>query len=477
MKKGLLLLILALSVWSCTQKPTGEGLTDAAVQSGSSKPNVIVIIIDDAGYADFGFMGSEDLETPQIDSLAREGVVFTDAHVSATVCAPSRAGLLTGRYQQRFGFEANDTGYGGSGDIGLADEVPTLADVFQKEGYRTIAIGKWHLGGTASDHPNERGFDEFYGFIAGGRSYFPLEEPGPERMLQQNGERVLFEGYLTDVLGDRSVSFVEEHKDKPFFMYLAFNAVHTPMEAKESDLEKYKGHPRQCLAAMTWSLDENVGKLRAKLRELGLLDNTLLYFINDNGGAHNNDSSSGPLKGWKGNKFEGGQRVPFVLSWPARIQGGRTFDGLTSSLDIFSTSLAAAGIAQPDSLTLDGVNVLPYLQGEKEGDPHKALYWRKLEEAAARIGNYKLVRLEGYGATLYDLSTDLGEANDLSAQQPETKNQLLKALSDWEADMSEPLWLEPKAWMEVTYYIHQQLMQNKETEYRSPPERANTSLE
>lgn len=472
MKKGLLLLIIVWSLWGCKQNSLSHAPLGPPASQGGSKPNVIVIVLDDAGYADFGFMGSKDLETPHIDSLAKSGVVFTDAHVTATVCAPSRAGIITGKYQQRFGFEANDTGYGDSGDIGLADDVTTMADVFQQNGYRTIAIGKWHLGGMPSDHPNQRGFDEFYGFLGGGRSYFPVKNPKPLQMLQKNGEQVIFDGYLTDVLGDRSVGFVEENKDKPFFMYLAYNAVHTPMEAKESDLEKYKGHPRQTLAAMTWSLDENIGKLRHKLRELGILDNTLIFFFSDNGGAHNNDSDNSPLKGWKGNKFEGGQRVPFVLSWPARIQGGRNFSGLTSALDIFSTSIAAAGIAKPDDLLLDGVNLLPYLQGEKTGNPHEVLYWRKLEESAVRMGDHKLIHLDNFGATLYNLSTDLEETNDLSAKDIPTKDRLLKALSDWEAGMSKPLWAEPKDWMEVTYHIHKQLMQNKEVKYKSPTEKS-----
>lgn len=471
-KKSLLLLIVvALFAWGCKPNLPGQAGQGTQARQGGEQPNVIVILLDDAGYADFGFMGSEDLETPHIDSLARDGVVFTDAHVTATVCAPSRAGLLTGKYQQRFGFEANDTGYGDSGDIGLSDDVTTLADVFKDNGYRTIAIGKWHLGGTPSDHPNERGFDEFFGFLGGGRSYFPMENPKPQHLLQRNGERVVFEGYLTDVLGDRSVSFVEENKNQPFFMYLAYNAVHTPMEAKDSDLERYQGHPRQTLAAMTWSLDENIGKLRGKLRELGLLDNTLIFFINDNGGAHNNDASNGALKGWKGNKFEGGQRVPFVVSWPARIQRGQTFNGLSSSLDIFSTSLAAAGIAKADSLLLDGVNLLPYLQGQKSGHPHEVLHWRKLEESAVRVGDHKLIRLEGHGTVLYDLSTDLGETQDLSAKDPAMKARLLKELSDWEAQMSAPLWIEPRPWMEVTYHIHQQLMGNKDVLHKAPGEK------
>ena len=441
--------------------------TNNAVQK-EQKPNVIVILIDDAGYADFGFMGSKDLETPNIDRLAKSGVIFTDAHVSATVCAPSRAGLITGKYQQRFGFEANDTGDKNSGDIGLSDDVVTIADVFKKNGYKTMALGKWHLGKEESDLPNNRGFDEFYGFETGSRSYFQYENPSKAKMLQHNGKRVKFDGYLTDVLGDQSVKYIEENKDNPFFMYLAYNAVHTPMEAKKEDLEKYKNHPRQYLAAMTWSLDENVGKLQNKLEELGIADNTIIYFLSDNGGAANNTSSGGPLKGWKGNKFEGGHRVPFVVSWPAQIKGGQTFNGLSSSLDIFTTSMAAANIKKDTDLILDGANLLPFLKGEKKGDPHAQLFWRKLEEAGARVGDYKMVRLQDYGATLYNVEEDLGEMKDLQNTNKNQFNELNTALKNWESQMMEPLWGEPRNWMDVTYHIHQRLMENKEVLYSDP---------
>ncbi|BAX78810.1 sulfatase-like hydrolase/transferase [Labilibaculum antarcticum] len=438
------------------------------LEKKDSKPNVIVILIDDAGYADFGFMGCKDLETPNIDKLAKSGVVLTDAHVSATVCAPSRAGLITGKYQQRFGFEANNTGDENSGDIGLSDDVVTMADVFKENGYKTIALGKWHLGAHKTDHPNKRGFDEFYGFEAGSRSYFQIKNPSKAKMLQHNLKRVQFEGYLTDVLGDQSVKYIEENKDNPFFMYLAYNAVHTPLEAKAEHLEKYKNHSRQNLAAMTWSLDENIGKLQKKLVELGIAENTLIYFLSDNGGAANNTSSSGPLKGWKGNKFEGGHRVPFIVSWPSHIKSGQTFGGLSSSLDIFTTSLAAAQIKKDKDLILDGVNLLPYLKGEKKGDPHEKLFWRKLEEAGARVGDYKMIRLKDYGSTLYNLETDLGEMDDLKDSNKNEFNKVEEALKTWESEMITPLWIEPRDWMDVTYHIHKRLMQNKKVLYSNP---------
>ncbi|WP_299668374.1 sulfatase-like hydrolase/transferase [uncultured Polaribacter sp.] len=457
-----------LLVFLFNVKGTSESLFASNKKEATKPPNIIIILIDDAGYADFGFMGSKDLETPNINKLAESGVIFTDAHVSASVCAPSRAGLITGKYQQRFGFEANNTGDENTGDIGLSDDVITMADVFKKNGYKTIALGKWHLGGDTSDHPNNRGFDEFYGFETGSRSYFPIKNPNKKQMLQHNGKRVNFEGYMTDVLGDQSVKYIEENKNNPFFMYLSYNAVHTPMEAKEAHLEKYKNHARQKLAAMTWSLDENIGKLQNTLKKLNLEENTLIYFLSDNGGAANNSSSVAPLKGWKGNKFEGGHRVPFVISWVNKIQAGQTFSGLSSSLDIFTTSLAAANIKKDTTLILDGVNLLPYLTGEKKGNPHDKLFWRKLEESAARIGSCKLVGLENYGYTFYNLDTDLGETTDLSKTKTIAFNNAVNDLKNWESQLMKPLWVEEREWMDVTYHIHQMLMENKKVLYDNP---------
>lgn len=450
----LIWILTFMLVLACKSKHEDEVLKN-------QNPNIIIILVDDAGYVDFGFMGSKDLQTPNIDALAKSGVVFTDAHVSATVCAPSRAGLITGKYQQRFGFEAN-----GTGGVGLSDDVVTIADVFKNNGYKTYALGKWHLGEDNTDHPNQRGFDEFYGFLAGSRSYFPLENPSTEKMLQHNGARVVFDGYMTDVLGDQSVKYVEDNGDTPFFMYLSYNAVHTPMHAKKGDLEKFKNHPRKELAAITWSLDENIGKLLNILEVSEKRDNTLIYFLSDNGGAHNNQSSTGKLKGWKGNKFEGGHRVPLVVSWPIQIMGDKTFNGLTSSLDIFTTSLRAAKIDTPETLELDGVNLLPYLKDEKQGNPHETLFWRKLEESAVRMDNLKLIHLDNYGSVLYDLNADLGETKDLSKDKAKELQKLISVYNNWETTLIQPLWDESKPWMDVTYHIHKQLMENKAPEYK-----------
>jgi len=429
-----------------------------------SKPNIIVILLDDAGYADFGFMGSKDLETPRIDELAQKSTIFSDAHVTATVCAPSRAGLITGRYQQRFGSECNGTGV----DMGVDPEETSLADAMKSAGYKTIAIGKWHLGHTEEYLPNNRGFDEFYGFLGGSRSYFPLENPGPEQTLMDNTLAVEFSGYLTDVFGDKAVEYIEKYRDEPFFMYLAFNAVHTPMDAKQEHLEKYREHPRSKLAAMTWSLDENIGKVLDKINQEGLNQNTMIWFLSDNGGANNNQSSNGQLKGWKGNKFEGGHRVPFMVSWPGQIKENALFDGLSSSLDIFATSIAAAGIENYEGKALDGVDLLPYLRGEKDGDPHQSLYWRKDEAAAVRKNDFKIIRLKDYGYTMYNLASDPFEATDLSAKNTGVFEELKTDLEGWEENLISPLWVEEEEWTAITHEIHEALMENRTPLYSTP---------
>ncbi|MDD4822058.1 MAG: sulfatase-like hydrolase/transferase [Bacteroidales bacterium] len=433
------------------------------------KPNILIILLDDAGYNDFGFMGSKDLQTPNIDKLARKGVILTDAHVSASVSGPSRAGILTGRYQQRFGYECNPS----EESSGMALSEKTIGDVFSSNGYLTSCVGKWHQGAGDGYRPNRRGFDHFYGFLAGSRSYFyrPNKDDiqGSSQSLQLNGVQKKFDGYLTDVLADGAIRILNESGNKPFMMYLAFNAVHTPMEATQEDLNRFAGHPRQKLAAMTWAVDRAIGKVIDRLEKLGKLDNTLIFFLSDNGGATNNQSSNLPLKGFKGNKFEGGQRVPYFVTWIDHFKGGTTFDGLCSSLDIFATAASAAGI-QTSLLKnpLDGVNLLPYLEGKSDENPHSKLFWRKDKMAAARIGDYKLVRVEGVGERLYNLKDDLGETKDLTTIDQDKYNELMGALSSWETQLIRPLWTEGNAWDKVTLEIHRDLMNNEKVRSYSP---------
>ena len=423
------------------------------------QPNVLVVLIDDAGYNDFGFMGSKDIPTPNIDALARQGVVFNDGHVAATVSSPSRACLMTGRYGHRFGYECNlDTD-----NDGLPVSEETLGDLFQQHGYRTAAIGKWHLGYKPEMHPNRRGFDLFYGMLSGHRDYFydetKSDRPGDGRNLLLNHEQVRFDGYITDRFTDKAIEFMNE-SDRPFFLYMAYNAVHTPMQATEDDLNRFKGHPRQTLAAMTYALDRGIGRLIESLKAAGKFDNTLIFFINDNGGATTNTSSNYPYKGFKGNKFEGGHRVPFFVVWNKHIRGGRHYDGLVSSLDIFRTSMDAAHISRSKHV-LDGVSLLPYLQGKKKGAPHDCLYWRKMDTRAVRLGDYKLIITEGVDSVLYNVRTDPEEMHSILLENPSIYRRLAEKLQQWEReDCVTPLWIE-EGWADITNGYHRALMHNQ----------------
>jgi arylsulfatase A-like enzyme len=432
----------------------------------NNKPNIIVLLCDDAGYADFGFAGSQDLKTPNIDHLAANGIIFTDAHVSASVCGPSRAGILTGKYQQRFGFECNPEDKDG---VDLKQK--TLADAMKSAGYTTAAFGKWHLGSAQGYKPNDRGFDYFWGFLSGGRSYFPnasMDKPGHSHSIRENDSFVTFDGYLTDKLGEKAVDFIEINKDKPFFMYWAPNAVHTPMEYTQEDLALFKDHPRKELAAMTWALDRAIGSIIHTLKKENILDNTLIFFLSDNGGAHNNQSSNFPLKGFKGNKFEGGIRVPFVMSWPAKIKP-QQYDGLSSSLDIYATCIDVAGISDDKQTNpIDGVSLIPFVTDEQQNEPHNQLFWRKDKMAAVRDGDYKLIRVERLGYRLYQLEEDPGETNNLEGPEDSISNQLKNELKTWESGMISPLWTEGAEWDTITWLIHEDLFMNKEARVKNP---------
>lgn len=466
-KPGIRYTVLIVCVWMLT----GTAFQRPPVKRGGKRPpNIIILLVDDAGYADFGFMGSKDLSTPNLDALARQSVRFTDAHVTASVCSPSRAGLITGKYQQRFGYECNE----GEGYTGMDSTQLTLASLLSAQGYATAAFGKWHLGFERSQHPLRKGFRYYYGFLSGSRSYFYRpdkdDKPGARNALLENDQPVPFEGYLTDVLAEKAAGYIRENRDKPFFMYWAPNAVHTPMEATKEDLERFKGHPRQLLAAMTYSLDRAVGTIIRELKEQGLLENTMIFFLSDNGGAHNNQSDNSPLKGFKGNEYEAGHRIPFLLSWPAVIRGQRSFPGLTSSLDILPTALDAAGISHSAAGTIDGVSLLPYLRGQKIRDPHPLLVWRKDKAAAIREGRYKLVYFEGVGERLYDLAKDPGESADLMAVKPVLGQLLKNQFREWETKMRKPLWTEGSLWDSITRMIHEDLMENRPVRVRNPEE-------
>ncbi len=432
-------------------------------RAADPRPNVVLILVDDAGYADFGFSGDPEMPTPHIDSIAAAGVRFTQGYNAASVCSPSRAGLLTGRYPQRFGHEFNIPRQAQPGadldDIGLPLAERTLADALRAEGYATAAVGKWHLGLAPAFHPLNRGFDRFFGFLYGSRSYFPLADASDRglhlwRDLEPHPEQ---DGYLTDVLAERAAALIGELRERPFFLYVAFNAVHTPMHAKPEHEALFAGiddERRRTLAAMTAALDDAVGRILETLRALQLEDDTLLFFVNDNGGATNNASSNAPLRGQKGDKFEGGIRVPFLAQWPGTLPRGSDYDYPISSMDIFPTAMAAAGAAAPGNL--DGVSLIPFVTGELEGPPHRTLFWRRGALAAVRSvgedGDFKLIRVDGSTTWMFDMAADPYETANLlqsgSAHENESRIRayLEGALQDWEAETLPPLWRTDPIW-------------------------------
>jgi len=427
---------------------TGDQLDAAEAQ----QPNIVLIVGDDMGYADIGVHGCRDIPTPNIDALAAAGVRCTNGYVSGPYCSPTRAGLLTGRYQTRFGHEFNPGGRG-EGKKGLPPSETTLADRLKEAGYATALIGKWHLGSAAEFHPQRRGFDEFFGFLGGGHSYFP----GGGSPILRGAEPVAEEAYLTDAFGREAVAFIDGHREKPFFLYLSFNAVHTPMHADEARLRKFSAiadKKRRTYAAMMSAMDDAVGDVLTKLSESGLEDNTLVIFISDNGGptmrgTTTNGSSNAPLRGSKRTTLEGGVRVPFFVKWPARLEGGQLYDKPVIQLDILPTVLAAAGIRILPEWKVEGEDLLPYFTGDNDDAPHDALYWRFGEQMAIRQGDWKLVKYDpavegGTGratpARLYNLADDVGEQRDLIAAHPEKAKELQGTWDQWNKANAKPLW-------------------------------------
>ena len=442
--------------------------------STDSKPNIIIILADDAGYSDFGFMGSNEIKTPNLDQLAFDGVTFNNAYVSASVCSPSRAGLLTGMYQQRFGHECNlDSDVNNSFDPNQI----TIAEALKTEGYNTGLIGKWHLGDKTQNHPLKNGFDYFWGFISGARNYFynPNEEfRNSIRNVVENYTQTKFDGYLTDVLGDKAIGFINKNhqSNNPFFLFLSFNAPHTPMHAKDDVLEKFKDNPRQVYASMMWSMDEAIGNVVEALKENNQYDNTIIYFLSDNGAAMSNDASPFPFKGWKGNQYEGGIKTPMIMTWKNKIKSNTQFDGFISALDIFKTSLEASNVNKEYMINADGKNIMNFLNDNNIKNEN--LFWRKDKMATVRSGDYKLIRLNDTSTVLYNIKKNYFEDFDLKINESQVHDSLLKLLSSWENTLIDPNWIENKNWNIVTEMIYEDLMANRDIRAVSPKDLNNS---
>ncbi|MFD2255242.1 sulfatase [Luteolibacter algae] len=427
----------------------------------AEKPNILVILADDLGYADLGFTGSKEIFTPNLDALAENGIVCKNGYVTHPYCGPSRAGLITGRYQARFGLEINLTNSPFDLHSGLPLTEKTFATRLKKADYHTGIIGKWHLGGSPPFHPNNRGFDYFYGFLSGGHSYFPdgvttnhpltLPDGKPHysanegcfQPLMRNNQSAEFNEYLTTALSKDAAKFVKEGTN-PFCLYLAYNAPHQPLEAPKATIEKYshiKDKDRRVYAAMVDEMDRGIGLVVEALKESGKYDNTLIFFLSDNGGARketkgkiNQYTDNGNFRDGKGSMHEGGSHVPFLIHWPAGLKNPGTFDGLVSSLDISATAVALAD-GDSSGHPLDGKNLIPFLTRETKGSPHAALFWRTQNGSswAVRTETTKYL-LENHGATkteLYDMESDPFESKDIVDESPERRAEMAKLWNEW----------------------------------------------
>ena len=418
-------------------------LTALLTASAADRPNIIVILADDLGYADIGAHGAGDIHTPNIDRLAASGVLCTDGYVTHPFCSPTRAALVTGRYQQRFGNECNPQYDPLNPFLGLRRGERTIADRLKAAGYVCGVIGKWHLGAASPFHPLRRGFDYFFGFLGGGHDYFrvDLRRPlggGYFLPLEENGRPLTLDGYLTDVLSDAAVRFIERHAERPYFLYVAYNAPHTPLQAPQAYIRRYASiadPKRRVYAAMVTAMDAGIGRILEALERTHQLERTLVFFLSDNGGIpRTSGSSNGPLRGTKGMLYEGGIRVPFLVSWPERLPKGRRYAEPVSSLDIAATAAAVAGLDAKAAAGLEGINLVPYLSGERQEPPQRALFWRADGGTrwAVRKGRWKLVKPAANEAVeLYDLQEDIAEANDLAKQKPEVVDRLRALYQAW----------------------------------------------
>lgn len=472
----LLTLALVTSSWSwCaggeTQRP--------------DRPNIVVLLADDLGYGELGCQGNDEIPTPHVDSIARSGIRFTAGYVTAAYCSPSRAGLMSGRFPTRFGYEFNPIGANNEAPgCGLPGSELTLAQHLHSVGYTTGLMGKWHLGGSAPYHPLRRGFDEFFGFLHEGHFYVPPPYRDVTTMLRRKalpdgeqgrwqdgnlvytthmghdepaydannpilrgGQPVEEHAYLTDALTREAVDFIDRNQRRPFFLYLAYNAVHSPMQGADAYMERFASIDdihRRIFAAMLGNLDDSVGAVLDKLRETDLEKDTLIFFLSDNGGPTKELTSSNlPLRGGKGDVYEGGIRVPFLVQWKGKLPAGQVYEKPVVSLDIFGTAAALARAPLPKGRSIDGVDLMPYLRGEKSGRPHETLFWRQGPRTAIRVGDWKLLRngrREGSPWQLYNLATDLVEQNDLAATEAEKFAQMQRAWEEMNGQMAEPAW-------------------------------------
>ncbi len=474
-------------------------LSQLSPNDSLKRPNIIIMMADDLGKGEVSLYGHSNVPTPNIDSIGLKGVKFTEGYVTSPICSPSRAGLLTGRYQQRFGFEVQphdryprnmmeflgfkylvktdgwnlpdleEISYPAEEDIdkqGIPPSEITLGELLQPLGYETAMIGKWHLGYGDHAVPHKRGFDYAFGFYEAFSWYFnDVEAPnvrshhhdlfidpyiwGKERTgtsaIIKNGEEVVVEEYLTDRIATEAVQFIDQNKENPFMLYVPFNAPHTPFQVTKKYYDRFpqvEDENKRIYYAMISALDDAVGTITTKIREAGLEENTMIFFLSDNGGAvYTQATTNAPLKGGKMSDFEGGLNVPFVMKWKGKVPEGITYDEPISSLDIFGTVAGTLGIKLPEDRVFDGVNLLPFVNEEIKSDPHEAIFWRAEYNKIIRKGDWKLIinDLSGY-ELLYDLKSDKNEQHNVIESYPEAVKELKTTYSVWNDTLEDPLW-------------------------------------
>jgi arylsulfatase A-like enzyme len=469
----------------------------APITSAERPPNVVFILADDLGYNDItlngGGVAGGAIPTPAIDSIARQGVTFANGYAGNATCAPSRAAIMTGRYATRFGFEFTPTPVAFSRVVGghagdplhpsrfnaaevknvpkddNTEAVPptevTIAEALKTRGYHTVHLGKWHLGGIKGSRPEDQGFDESLGFMAGASLFAPVGDASVVESrqdfdpidkflwgalpfaVQYNGGPLFHpNAYMTDYLTDQAVAAIDANRNRPFFLYLAYNAVHTPLQAPKADfdaLSRIKDHRLRVYGAMVRNLDRNVGRVLQALKDRGLDDNTLVIFTSDNGGANyvGLPDLNRPYRGWKATFFEGGIKAPFLLRWPAQLPAGAIYRSPVGHVDIFATAAAAAGASIPKDRIMDGVDLVPFVKGRASGDPHKAMYWRSGRYKVVMAGGWKLqVAQEPDKIWLFDLASDPTERRDLAKARPDKVRELTAILAQLDSQMAKPAW-------------------------------------
>ncbi|WP_111708505.1 sulfatase-like hydrolase/transferase [Lutibacter citreus] len=415
----------------------------------NQKPNIIIFMADDMGYADTGFTGATDILTPNLDKLAESGVVFEQGYANHSFCAPSRAALLSGKYPYRFGFETNPAYDPANPLMGIDSTVKLFPKRLQEVGYKTGVIGKWHLGASEKHHPNNRGFDYFYGFLGGGHDYFKIDTTKPvwEAYLQgliRNKKTANFEGYLTTALSNDAANFVEENKENPFFLFVSYNAPHMPLQAPAEDIERYshiKNKKRRVYAAMVDVMDRGIGTVVSTLKKNNIYENTLIFFLSDNGGPQSskksptkgNGSSNKPFRGGKGNFYDGGVHVPFMASWPAKFKSGSRYKFPVNSLDIGRTAVAVAGVEANSVNDMEGVNLIPFVTGKDIKAPHDAIYWRGGSNwsVLASDGMKHVKDKDSKKPELFYLPNDVSESENIIDKKSKRAKELQAKWIEW----------------------------------------------